>query len=295
MIEPVVGLTLNFRDVPRTLKCVSSLLAEGVQSVWVCDNSEDGGRSAEALREAFAEDPRVVVKENPINLGFAAAINDALSCIRQQYPSVFVLIINNDARLLKGALEPLREAMDRRREAILAYPLVRQGGVTHGPRYYHRWLGLVTDFTLPGSFPYPSGCVLMVSLDRICLPLFEEDFFMYGEDVLLGWRFRDNRKMVFVPSLCAEHEGSASSRLGSMFYETRVVAGHWILARKLSGSPAQRMAMYGGRLFALSIRATLRALRFRSVLPLRAFWNGWQLAFVSDPMRERCCRSFAGK
>jgi len=287
MNDPIFGLTLNYRDVERTVNCVRSLLNQGIERIWVCDNSEDGGQSANLLRASFKKETRVVVWENGINLGFAAGVNLALESIRGEHSSCFVLVINNDAYLLPGGLRVLREALVRHREAVLLYPLVREKKTNIGLRYYQRWLGLVTNFPLSGSFRYPTGCALLISLKNASFPIFDEDFFMYGEDTMLGWRLRTQKAMIFVPTICVEHESSASSQMGSFFYETRVVAAHWILARKLAERFCERMVMYAGRLGVLPVRAILRALRFRSWLPFQALYEGWRLAFLSDPTRDR--------
>lgn len=291
MSDVVVGLTLNFRDVPRTIRCVRTLLRDGVDKVWICDNSEDNGNSVLALHEVYEHDSRVTVVENPINLGFAAGVNRTLERIRRQSPKALVLIINNDACVLPGGLSLMREALDNNPEAILAYPAVLHGKGILSFHYYQRWLGLITEFPLRGSFSYPSGCAILLRLEKVQFPFLDEDFFMYGEDTLLGWRFRNHDAMVFVPYVCVEHEGSASSGIGSPFYETRIVAAHWILARKLSRNYVELCVMYGGRLITLSARVVLRALRYRTYIPLKAFYRGWRLVFNYDPLRDRVRRA----
>lgn len=287
MNHPTIGLTLNYRDVPRSINCVVSMLADGAEKVWIWDNSEDGGQSAAALQKAFANDTRVVIYASPVNLGFAAGVNQALKKIKQQAPSGWILLINNDARLKPGGLQVLCNALLSHPEAKLVYPSFEQNGVVIGTRYYHRWFGLLTTYPMPGSFPYPTGCALLIPLDRIKLPFFDQDFFMYGEDTMLGWRLRAPGEMFFVPEVWIHHEGSASSQMGSQFYETRIVAGHWIMARKLSQNTLEYAIMWFGRLFTLTARTFIRALRFRSRKPISAFFEGWRIAHRYDPLRER--------
>jgi GT2 family glycosyltransferase len=100
---------------------------------------------------------------------------------------------------------------------------------------------------------------------------------MYGEDVLLGWRLGAAR-MVHVPQVLVWHEGSASSRNGSVFYELHVAAGHWRLAHKLGNNPADSALLLAGRCISLSARALIRAVRLRSLIPVLAFFKGLRLA-----------------
>src|SRR6185312_6348681 len=110
------------------------------------------------------------------NLGFAAGVNRGLETLAVEFPDSPVLLINNDATLLPDALEASPNAE-------VLYPDIDHGGWVRGTVYYHRLTGLITDRRLPGSFPYASGCCLLVNLPKSGATLFDEDFFMYGEDI----------------------------------------------------------------------------------------------------------------
>ena len=102
---------------------------------------------------------------------------------------------------------------------------------------------------------------------------------MYGEDAELGWRLRKRRRaMAFVDRVLVEHEGSASSGLGSMFYETYLVVAHMTLARKLARSRTEAIIFSLLRVLMLASRACARAIRFRSLVPVRALWQGGRIA-----------------
>ncbi len=274
-----IGLTLNYRDAERTSRCIASLLADGAAAVLVWDNSEDGGASAHELRHRWRQEPRAVVEISARNLGFAAGVNRGIEAILARWPDAWVMLINNDATLLTGALAMLSDALRLHPHAVIAYPRVDQGGKIIGTLFYQRWFGLLRfDRPWPGSFPYPSGSALMVAPERIELPLFDEDFFMYGEDVMLGWRLGAAR-MAHVPQVLVWHEGSAASRIGSEFYEIQVAAGHWRLARKLAYNRIDYAFLMAGRCVALSARAVLRAWRFRSATPLVALFKSFFLVW----------------
>ena len=275
----VVGLTLNWRDASRTAACLRSLLSQDIAHVLVWDNSADGGHSASELARTVGADPRVTIVQSPANLGFAAGVNRGLAWLAGHFPGTWVLLINNDAILLPGAVPSLCSALLSNPAARLAYPNIDHGGRVCGPAYYHRPTGLLGQHSVPGSFPYASGCCLLIAADRLAAPLFDEDFLMYGEDWELGWRFRQiPGALLHVPETLVFHEGSASSGLGSPFYETRMVAAHWICARKLARNRVERGLFLAGRAAVLPARALVRAWRYRSWVPIVALWQGWRLA-----------------
>ena len=285
---PVVGLLLNFRDAPRSAACVRDLLENGAVHVLVWDNSDDNGNTGLALRTALAGDDRVSIKISPANFGFAAGVNRGIDWIAHHHPGAWVLLINNDAHLVAGGLTALRNALMRHPEATLAYPKIDHAGNVLGTVYYQRWFGLLSSRPLVGSDPYASGCCMLLNTSRIGPIVFDEDFFMYGEDMELGCRLRrEPGAMLYLPIVWVRHEGTASSGLGTPFYEARMVAAHLILAHKLAGGRLAHQLLLLGRGLTLSSRAVVRGLRYRSRVPLRALREGWRLAQGVDPLLER--------
>lgn len=284
--QTLIGLILNYRDAERTHRCVTSVLADGAAGVVIWDNSEDGGVSAEALRLRWQADPRVAIELSTHNLGFAAGVNRGIDTILERWPKAWVMLINNDAVLSTGALQALSQALLSHPEAVIAYPRVDHNGKVIGTIYYQRHFAILSfGRPWPGSFPFPSGCALLIAPERVSMPLFDEDFFMYGEDAMLGWRLGAKR-MVHVPQVLVHHEGNASSRNGSAFYEQQIAAGHWRLAKKLARTRAEVFLLLGCRFISLSARALWRALRFRNFIPLRALIQGWRQALAQEKRHD---------
>ncbi len=288
MNKPIVGLTLNFRDATRTYRCVESLLGAGAEHVVVWDNSDDEGASARSLAAYLLGCEKVTLLVSPANLGFAAAVNRGIDWIKAHFGDVWVALINNDAEFLPGSLDSLSKALLNQPEAFLACPNIDNGGRITGPTYYQRWFGILSSKKMPGSAPHASGCAMLIAVDRIDQALFDESFFMYGEDAELGWRMaRYGKAFVHVPQVLVCHEGSASSGMGSEFYESRMVAAHILLVRKLAAGKWDHAALLLGRLVALPCRGIVRAWRYRSTRPLRALMLGWRLANGNDPLLMR--------
>lgn len=266
------AITIHFRKPELTARCIDSLLADGWAPVLVWDNSADEGRSLQMLVARYAGEPRVQIVGNAVNLGFGKGMNAALAELARRGYSGPALLINNDAEVLPGMRVALLAALpcDHAVPALVA-PRVLQDGQTHGWLYYQPWLALVTERPLPGSFAYLSGCCLLVARPDNALPLFDEDFFMYGEDVELSWRWRKGGgRLVLLDRVYVQHEGSASSGQASEGYERYLVRSHWCLAGKFAGNRFAALLMRASRLPTLFLRACVRALRYRSCVPLKS-------------------------
>ena len=204
-------------------------------------------------------------------------------------PKTVYLVASGDLRLSANLMcQEAQQAMEAKPDAAVAYPSMQQDSVTFGETFYQRHFGLFTKKQLPGSIPYPSGCALLIAPERLELPLFDEDFFMYGEDVMLGARLGPQR-MAHVPEMLIRHAGNAGSGQGSAFYEERMVAAHWLLARKLADNPLQATLMRLLRIPSLTLRATLRSLRYRSWIPLRSLGQLFRRSSI-PPMNQEARR-----
>lgn len=284
----VVALVLHFRTPQATLACLGALRAEGVLRAVVVDNSEDGGRSVATMASGVAslEAAGLAIEwlSPGRNLGFAAGVNLGLRHIRLQRRCP-VLLINSDARLAEGSMQKLMVGL---RDVELVVPTVIEESPQHNRRslmgYYHRAFALYLRRAHVGAVEYPSGCCLLVGADVDPVGLFDEDFFFYGEDVMLGINLaRRGLRAAWAQDALAVHATSTSARNGSLFYEYHMVRGHWLLARKLARNRLQWVVFLLARCCLLPARALLRSVRWQSFRP----WLGLWMATV-DVMRARC-------
>jgi GT2 family glycosyltransferase len=230
----VVMVNWNSRD--DVLSAVRSLRrpGEGDLPVVVVDNGSTDG-SAEALRAAF---PDVRVIEAGANLGFAEGCNRGIEATRSDW----VLLLNNDAVAEPGCLEELRRAAGQAPPDVgMVQPLVlfadRPSRVNStGIRIRNSGRAADRHFDKPlaaaegagDPFSATAGAALfrrsMLEEVRLGTGYLDRDYFMYFEDVDLGWRCRlAGYRAVYVPRarVLHRHQGSAKRR-GKSFAMTQV-------------------------------------------------------------------------
>lgn len=281
MYRNIVAVVLNYRTPEKTLKCLHSLIDQGISRIIVVENSEDNGITLEAmqigLNSLIKNNVSITIIDKGKNLGFSAGVNIALAHENIQKEDA-ILLINSDAYLQPNSLKGLVLAIDT--GVDIAAPLVKEPGMQPHPPifYYHKYFSLLTKNNLPGSFPYITGACMLIS-HRIRNPqLFDEDFFFYGEDVMLGAKLRKKGRIYkIIDSSILVHEGSGSARNGSIFYEYHINRGHWLLAKKLSHNKIDYGISLIGRIITLSYRALLRSIRCRNFNPIKGFYKSMHL------------------
>jgi GT2 family glycosyltransferase len=214
-------------------RCLRSLEshppARGVEVCVVDNASSDGG--PEAVRIAH---PEVSVHETGANLGFATAVNIGLRATRSPY----VLVLNPDTELHAGTLDRLLEVLERRPDvgmvgcrvvrpdgrfdhaARRSFPTLA-GAVGHLGRVGRGRLApkALAQYRAPqdqAGGPVDAICGAFMLIRRAALDdvgLFDEGYWMYGEDLDLCWRFRERGwAVVYEPSASVTHVKGASGR-----------------------------------------------------------------------------------
>jgi N-acetylglucosaminyl-diphospho-decaprenol L-rhamnosyltransferase len=188
----VVIVTWRCADtIARTLEPLCRQLAPGDELVLVDNASGDGTADA-----AAAAAPRATVLRMSANLGFAAGCRAGAEATA----APLILFLNPDARPEDGALDALRAAATERPgwgawQAAVTLPdgtLNSGGGVVHFLGF--AWAGLLGEplATLgdePAAVGFASGAALTVRRPLWeALGGFDDEFFMYAEDVDLSLR-----------------------------------------------------------------------------------------------------------
>lgn len=210
LLLSILVVNWNVRDLIRA--CLLSvrkqtLLAADQYEIIVLDNhSQDG--SVDMLRTEF---PDVLLMVSDVNLGFAAGCNRAYAQARGE----FILLLNPDTEVLDHALDTLLATMRSRPQAAVLGPrLVRSDGSFQRdsagalPTLANTaWNYLFLQQLLPARLAPPalfladdprdlraiewvSGASMLLRRQALGPSIFDEAFFMFGEDMDLCHRMR---------------------------------------------------------------------------------------------------------
>jgi len=226
VIEAVV---VNYNAGTHLEKTVNSLIADGVEMVWIVDNASDDGSTAFA---ASAGD-RVAVVRPGENLGYGRAANLGY----ERTSSRYVIISNPDIEVVPGAVETLARVLEEDNDCALVgpriinsdgstYPSVRHfpslldagghavlGQVLPNNHFTKRYLMHGVDHGESFEADWVSGAFFMVRSDVFRkVGGFSEKFFMYMEDVFLCHTIgRRGYKVRFCGKAAVRHEQGLST------------------------------------------------------------------------------------
>ena len=234
---PVATIIVNYNAGETLLHCVKALLASTEQTkVTVMDNASRDG-SAEKLSKLYANQQGIEILLNPVNLGFAPAVNS----VARRLETDLVLILNPDCILEPETLFRLKSALENDARAALAGPAVRDetGQMQRATlrRFPDPWKSLMTAsglWRLGKWLPAFHGVevdVSQVSADaEICdavsgacmlvrrsaleeVGFLDEEYTMHCEDLDLMFRLKEHGwHCLFVPQASCIHQQGLSSR-----------------------------------------------------------------------------------
>lgn len=240
----VVIVTWNVRELAlQTLRTLYDDLARsGLEAaVWVVDSASSDGTAA-AVREQF---PQAHVIASEENLGFARGNNTALRRIGFCQPDVrandlprAVYLLNPDTITQPGATRTLYDALFAADDVGLvganltygdgsfqhgafAFPGLRQlyaeffplpGRLIEGG-FNGRYPRALYNGTVPFEVDFTLGATMMLRREVILQTgMFDEDFFMYGEEVDWAWRIQQaGWRALCVPAAHVIHLGGQST------------------------------------------------------------------------------------
>jgi len=232
LTEPDLSIVIvSYNTVGLLVRCLRSALADAPlgTEVYVVDNASSDG-SAHVVCGSF---PTVRLIANKRNVGFAAAVNQALRFARGRY----ITLLNPDAELRGGSLPGLLRFLDARPDvgvagARMSYADGRfQHSAFRFPSLMMAWLEFfpinhrITNSRFNGRFPprdynhvfsidHPLGACMTVrrgALDDV--GLLDETFFLYCEEVDWCWRFKEaGWDVVHCPDAMVIHGEAQSTR-----------------------------------------------------------------------------------
>lgn len=232
-------IIVNYNGEHFLRDCLDSIYAQSFTNfkVILVDNDSSDG-SIDIVEREY---PKVELIRNDANFGFARGTNEGIRASHGEY----ILTLNNDTRLEPGFLEEILRPMERdTRIGICAPKMLYPDGRINSTGICISRSGAAWDRGIShadcGQYDHPeevfgacAGAALYrkAMLDEV--GLFDEDFFMYMEDVDLSFRARlAGWICLFVPGAVVYHHHGGTSGVGSdtaVYYGNRNIV--WVAFR----------------------------------------------------------------
>ena len=254
----VATIIVNYRTPAATIEAVTALWPdlEELQAprVVIVDN-DSGDGSLEKLREAFGDarwKGRVEVIGAPHNGGFGSGVNVGVRrALGFAPPPRGIYVLNPDATVARGALLGLLKFMDAHPDAGQIGNVVRnrgadvvrafrfptvwselEGAACVGPlsRLLRRYV-VAVDPGASSEVDWVSGVSMLFRTEVFAtVGFFDEDFFLYFEEIDFSKRLRDKGwKTYFVADILVDHVGGLSTGFKD---ETRRMPHYWFESRR---------------------------------------------------------------
>ncbi len=245
-------IIVNYQN-SKSLKCCLDSIYQTIEEidleVIIVDNSEEDP-GLKSIKENY---PKVHIVDNPTNVGFSKANNQAASIALGE----FLFILNPDTILKKNTVNSMFKHISSHQEIGVLGPKVLNpnGSLQYSCRRYPTlWTGLFNRYSILSRF-YPqnrftshylmldfdhndttpvdwlSGCCLMISKSIFKkINGFDENYFLFNEDIdLCRMVHKTGKKVVYFPEAKVFHKVSTSNsktsakviiqrHLGMMYY-----------------------------------------------------------------------------
>lgn len=247
-MSEIAIIIVHFRGVEDIVRCLESLATTEtpsfVRHVIVVDNEGSAELKAQLAGSSEFDGrlPVVQLLTPGKNLGFAGGNNFGWEYIRRHLPQVeFVALLNQDTKVGRDWDFELLRFLQREPSAAAAQAkilLMDQPTKlnTRGNKSHYLGFGFVDGYleeddpswTDPRPIGFASGCAVMLRRRVIEeIGLFDEEFFMYSEDLDLGWKIRQaGFENYAVPTSVVWHDYSPTAPEKAYFYLER---NRWIL------------------------------------------------------------------
>ena len=186
-------IVLNWNQPQLTIDCVNSILNQSFTDyeILIIDNNSSNN-SLHRLNKRFRKDPKTRILVTHKNLGYAGGNNFGVHHSLADY----VIIQNNDTVVEDGWLTELIDAIESDNSIASVSSLEVRAGEPN--RDYSR-VGITVNLTgrnifyeksppshnLPDTFGIKG--VSFIYRKSLANPPFDPDYFIYGEDLYLGW------------------------------------------------------------------------------------------------------------
>ncbi len=228
-MKTTASIVTYLTDSQELSLCVKSLLADGIDMVYIVDNSP--GREIESLLHG---NNAVTYIHNGKNLGYGTAHNIAIRRA-MELGVEYHLVINSDVRFGHDTLGPIIRYMDANPGTGQLIPnmVYPDGSLQHSVRLLptpadlilrrflpdvlsrkldNRYMLRFWNHSTPLDIPYHQGSFMFFRMSALKeVGLFDERFFMYPEDIDLSRRLRQDHIVLYYPAVSIIHAHAAAS------------------------------------------------------------------------------------
>jgi len=211
MLDKDIGMSIiivNYNVQGYLRQCIKSICANPPHcsfEIIVVDNASSDG-SVEMVKNEF---PQIRLIANPENVGFARGNNIGFENAHGE----FIFILNPDTIVLPGTLDTLIAFLKEHPSAGVVGPWIRDPAFRNNLDAWNHYFRSVRTPNLFASLflSSRSNSLQPVQVDWILnaaslfrksdidrSPLFDETFFIGGEEIELGWRFRQKGMKCFL-------------------------------------------------------------------------------------------------
>lgn len=227
----MIGIViLNYKTYEKTFKCIDSIKKNTKQKykIYVVDNASPNS-SYLKLKKRYQDDKLVEIIQNDKNSGYSAGNNlGVLKAIKDGAKQV--AIVNNDVYFVNDALDVMLKTLLEKRVAVagpsvltiegkesqLIRPVWKYKDYLKNKKPFCYFLRKSADtLTTDTSLVFRgmvSGCCFLIDSETFKeLDFFDENVFLYGEELILAYKLdRLNYDCVFEPKAIIVHEGGGT-------------------------------------------------------------------------------------
>ncbi|MBO0935125.1 glycosyltransferase [Fibrella sp. HMF5335] len=261
-------IIVNYKTPQLIIDCLHSVQqhTQGIDFEVIIIDNESGDNSELLVRAAFPEAQFPQIRW--FNMGYNAGFGRANNFGMKQAQGRNLLLLNSDTLLVDDLITRCSQLLDRQRDvAAVGAMQINRDGQVHTQLYTRfaqlrrfcyilpeRWLNRVfpdNQYADPNEVDWIIGAFLMTRQSTIAQTgNFDERFFMYGEDVELGWRLRRQGRMLvlrdgFFVHLEYGSDASNATRKTTFInrFKTQMQVSNLLWVRKQYGAGAYLVLM----------------------------------------------------
>lgn len=204
-------------------KCIDSMRKNGIAPIYISDNSP-----SDELKVLCDSLENVIYWNNNSNIGYGAAHNVAIRKAKA-LGADYHLVINSDVYFDKGIIQKITTYMENNKDVgqLIPNTIYPNGELQYVVRLLPTPMDLIFRRFLPESFskkinnrlllefwdhkrplnvPFHMGCFMFLRMRAIDnVGMFDENIFMYTEDIDLTRRIHKKYKTMFWPEVTIVH------------------------------------------------------------------------------------------